>query len=136
MGSRPSKPVGKTGATAASHVHLGVVDAQRLDLEDDVPGFGLGSGISLDTRLSRPPTFSGTITRMAILQIDQGVRKSRIAAAISLACVSSAKWPVSKKRTTASGMSRVNASAPAGRKNGSLRPHTARNGGLCVRKYA
>ena len=29
-----------------------------------------------------------------------------MAAAISAACVSSAKWPVSKKRTTASGMSR------------------------------
>ncbi len=40
------------------------------------------------------------------------------------------QWPVSKKRTTASGMSRLNASAPGGRKNGSFLPHTARNGGL------
>ena len=31
--------------------------------------------------------------------------------------------------------SRLNASAPAGRKNGSLLPHTARNFGLFVRKY-
>ena len=57
-----------------------------------------------------------------------------MAAAISAAWVSSAKWPVSKKRTTASGMSRLNASAPGGRKNGSFLPHTARKGGLWVRK--
>src|SRR5262245_54862727 len=61
-------------------------------------------------------------------------RKSRIAAAISPQCVSSAKWPVSKKRTSAFGMSRLNASAPDGRKNGSFLPHTARNGGLYLQK--
>src|SRR5579862_2689727 len=61
-------------------------------------------------------------------------RKSRIAAAISAACVSSAKCPVSKKRMTAPGMSRLKASAPGGRKNGSFLPHTARNGGLWARK--
>jgi len=64
----------------------------------------------------------------------QGARKSRIAAAISGACVSSAKCPVSKKLTTASGISRLNASAPGGRKNGSFLPHTARSGGLYLRK--
>ena len=41
--------------------------------------------------------------------------------AISRACVSKAKWPVSKKRTTALGLSRLNASAPGGKKNGSCR---------------
>ena len=61
-------------------------------------------------------------------------RNSRIAAAIGSACVSSAKWPVSKKRTSASGISRWNASAPAGRKKGSFRPQTARNRGRCLRK--
>src|SRR5262249_18031467 len=61
-------------------------------------------------------------------------RKLRIAAAIWSQCVSSAKWPVSKKRTSAFGMSRLNASAPAGKKNGSFLPHTARNGGLYLRK--
>src|SRR5215470_7753934 len=61
-------------------------------------------------------------------------RRLRIAAAISSQCVSRAKWPVSKKRTSASGMSRLNASAPGGRKNGSFLPHAARNGGLCLRK--
>src|SRR5262245_53887669 len=61
-------------------------------------------------------------------------RKLRIAAAISSQCVSRAKWPVSKKRTSASGMSRLNASAPGGRKNGSFLPQAARNGGLCLRK--
>src|SRR5262245_52727533 len=61
-------------------------------------------------------------------------RKLRIAAAISSQCVSRAKWPVSKKRTSAAGMSRLNASAPGGRKNGSFLPQAARNGGLCLRK--
>src|SRR5260221_6638458 len=61
-------------------------------------------------------------------------RKLRIATAISSQCVSRAKWPVSKKRTSASGMSRLNASAPGGRKNGSFLPQAARNGGLCLRK--
>src|SRR5262249_17804506 len=61
-------------------------------------------------------------------------RKARIAAAISSQCVSRAKWPVSKKRTSASGMSRLNASAPGGRKNGSFLPQAARNGGLYLRK--
>lgn len=58
-----------------------------------------------------------------------------MAEAISAAWVSNAKWPVSKKRITALGMSRVNAPAPGGRKNGSFLPHTARNGGAWLRKY-
>ena len=57
-------------------------------------------------------------------------RKSRIAAAISAACVSSAKCPVSRNWMTAFEMSRLNASAPAGKKNGSFLPHTASSGGL------
>jgi hypothetical protein len=61
---------------------------------------------------------------------------SRMADAISIAWVSSAKWPVSKSSILASGMSRRNASAPAGRKNGSFLPHAARKGGLWVRKYS
>src|SRR2546428_13836237 len=67
--------------------------------------------------------------RAAGLQI-QDATKSRIAAAISSACVSSAKWPVSKKRTTAPGMSRLTAPAPGGRKNGWFWPPPARGGGL------
>ncbi len=51
-------------------------------------------------------------------------RKSWISAAISSAWVSNAKWPVSKNRTIALGMSRLNASAPGGRKKGSFFPHT------------
>jgi hypothetical protein len=43
-----------------------------------------------------------------------------MAVAISEAWVSNAKCPVSKKRTTASGISLLNASAPGGRKNGSF----------------
>ena len=49
---------------------------------------------------------------------NQQPRKSRIGPAISEAWVSSAKCPVSKKRTTAPGLSRLNAST--GRKNGSF----------------
>src|SRR6202142_4048642 len=64
----------------------------------------------------------------------KGARKSRIDSAISSQCVSSAKWPVSKKRISAPGMSRLNASAPAGRKNGSFLPQTAKSGGLRSRK--
>ena len=63
------------------------------------------------------------------LQI-QCAKKSRISAAISLTWVSSAKWPVSKKWTMAPGISRLNASAPRGRKNGSFFPQTARKRGL------
>ncbi len=37
-----------------------------------------------------------------------------------------------EKANRRTGMSRLNASAPAGRKNGSFLPHTARNGGLMV----
>ena len=59
-----------------------------------------------------------------------------MASAISAARVPSAKRPVSKKRTVAFGMSRLNASAPAGRKNGSFLPHAASKGGLWVRKYS
>src|SRR5262249_45880517 len=73
-------------------------------------------------------------TRASALR-DAHFRKSRMLSAISRACVSKAKWPVSKKRTTAGGLSRLNASAPGGKKNGSFLPHTARSGGLCVRKY-
>src|SRR5262245_25568127 len=61
---------------------------------------------------------------------DDYFRKSRMLSAISRACVSSAKWPVSRKRTTARGLSRLNASAPGGKKNGSVLPHTAKSGGL------
>ena len=53
---------------------------------------------------------------------NQPPRKSRIAVAISAACVSSAKCPVSKKRTSALGISRLKASAPGGRKKGSNLP--------------
>ena len=53
-----------------------------------------------------------------------------IALAISSTWVSSAKWPVGTKRMSASGMSRLNASAPGGMKNGSLLPQTASSGGL------
>ncbi len=79
---------------------------------------------SLKTRLSEPAKLleddrahSGLSKSRLEYQLG---RNSRMAAAMSAAWVSSAKWPVSKKRTTACGMSRLNASAPAGRKNGSL----------------
>ena len=54
--------------------------------------------------------------------------------AISRACVSSAKLPVSNKRITAFGISRLNASAPGGRKKGSFLPQAASKGGLWMRR--
>src|SRR5262249_22821491 len=63
-------------------------------------------------------------------------RKSRMATAISSQCVSRAKCPVSKNATLAFLMSRLKASAPAGKKNGSLLPQTARRGGWCCRRYS
>ena len=59
----------------------------------------------------------------------------RMLSAISCAWVSRAKCPVSKNSTFAFGLSRLNASAPGGRKKGSFFPQTAKNFGLCVRKY-
>jgi len=55
--------------------------------------------------------------------------------AISAACVSSAKRPVSEECTSAFGQSRREASAP-GRKSGSCRPQTASSWGSSVREYA
>src|SRR4051794_26927353 len=93
------------GPLASAHVHLGVIDPEWDAI------------------------YWNAIQREADRRVaDLGARKSRISAAISSTCVSSAKWPVSKKRTTAPGMSRLNASAPGGRKKGSFLPQTARSG--------
>src|SRR5262245_33491136 len=46
-----------------------MVDTERIDLDDDVAGFGLGVRDSLKTRLSRPPNFSRTMARIAVLQM-------------------------------------------------------------------
>jgi hypothetical protein len=82
-------------------VHLGVVDAKRLDFDDDVPRFGLGL---------RNVLVNQAVEAAEFLQYDRahddspdlsGARKSRIAMAISPECVCSAKCPVSKTRTTA-----------------------------------
>src|SRR5262249_41828084 len=147
----------RLGPLASAHVQLGMIETECLDFDDDLAGQGfrlrqiridqaLGAAELLqdDRTHGRSPVCwritcsTAVATRRARavgLQIQE-TRKSRIAAAISGACVSSAKWPVSKKRTTAPGMSRWNASAPAGRKNGSFLPQTARKGGPCVRKYS
>jgi hypothetical protein len=77
----------------------------------------------------RRSAFSEPATKNISLQI-QCAKKSWISAAMSLAWVSSAKRPVSKKWTIAPGISRLNASAPRGRKNGSFFPQTARKRGL------
>src|SRR5262249_32308636 len=72
-------------------------------------------------------------TRAALLSTSR--KNSRIASAISSQCVSRAKCPVSKNATLPCLMSRLNASAPAATKNGSVLPHTASSGGWCWRKY-
>ena len=48
---------------------------------------------------------------------------------ISGPCVSMAKWPVSRKCSSVFGLSRLNASAPGGRKKGSFLPQIASVGG-------
>jgi serine/threonine protein kinase len=74
---------------------------------------------------------AGRLTQSGMYMVRAYFTKnSRMVEAISAAWVSSAKCPVSKKRTTAFGISRLNASAPCGRKNGSFLPHAARKGGL------
>src|ERR1700722_12309302 len=92
-------------------------------------------GLGGDVSPPKPSTTDGRGNLTLFARRCYLARNSRIALAISAACVSSAKCPVSKKRTTAFGISRLNASAPGGRKNGSFLPHAARKGGLCVRKY-
>lgn len=89
--------------------------------------------LPMDNRLAgnrerRSSAEQGSLTRA------QNRRKPAMASAMTAACVSRAKCPVSRNRTWASGMSRRNASAPAGRKNGSFRPQIASSRGRCVRK--
>src|SRR5262249_399708 len=90
---------------------------------------------------------AGTVRPRAVDQYDCGVRGKRghcaaparnrlIAAAISTACVSRAKWRVSRNSIRAFGISFRNASAPAGIKNGSFLPQIASNGGFAFRKYS
>src|SRR5262249_37978320 len=109
-----------------------------------VPGDELAAGSAAKNQdvvplrlghILNPVSFALT-RRILGRRLDDHVRKSRMLSAISWACVSKAKWPVSKKRTTARGLSRLNASAPGGKKNGSFLPQTAKSGGLCVRKYS
>src|SRR5262249_52840611 len=99
-------------------------------------GLGLGNvGVDQTVETAEPLQDDGAHDCTPSTKGSQGTRKSRMAAAISAAWVSSAKWPGANKRTTAAGMSRLKASAPAGRKKGSLRPQVARTGGRSVRKY-
>src|SRR5579862_2681543 len=102
-------------------------------------------------------TPTGSVSPCSMNQYDRGVLKkeahraappsarwktplvsknSFIAAAISTACVSIAKWPVSRNRTCAFGRSFRKASAPAGMKKGSFLPQIASNGGFAFRKYS
>jgi hypothetical protein len=46
------------------------------------------------------------------------------------------KWPASSKWISASGRSRLNASAPGAMNEGSFRPQTTKIGGLCSRNHA
>src|SRR5262249_54789 len=127
------------GPFAEAHVQLGMVDAERLDLDHDVARLGLRLGdIGVDQAVETAELLQddGAHDSCSFEEtLYWGTRKSRMAGAISAAWVSSAKCPVSSRRTTASGMSRLNASAPAGRKKGSWRPQVASNGGRSVRKY-
>src|SRR5690242_10694283 len=117
---RCGKRVGRLGKR---HVGLATLE-RRHQLDPD-----LLVGLGLIHRHGVPSSYTDAHATFL-------VRKSRIDAAISRAWVSSAKWPVSSNRTSALRLSRLNASAPDGRKNGSFLPHTASSGGRCVRKYS
>jgi hypothetical protein len=43
------------GPLAPTHVHFGVVEAERLDLDDDVTGLGLRVGNLLVNEAVKPP---------------------------------------------------------------------------------
>ena len=77
-----------------------------------------------------------TETGSAGCPMSFALRNTFIAVAISVACVSIAKCPVSRSSTFACGKSFRNASAPAGMKNGSFLPQMASRGGLHLRKYS
>jgi hypothetical protein len=72
-------------------MHLGVVDPERLDLNDDMTGFGLGLRNFPIDQAVEAAEFPVQSARIGVLQLYQEARKSRIAAAISAACVSKAK---------------------------------------------
>src|SRR5215467_14874966 len=112
----------------------GELNASELILSDAASTETLPRPQLAARRSTRFPALSSQRARADLR--DRHLRNLRILSAISLACVSKAKWPVSKKRTTARGLSRLKASAPGGKKNGSFLPHTAKSGGLCVRKYS
>jgi hypothetical protein len=95
-------------------MHLGVIDAEGLYLDDDMSGPRLRLGDLFDDRAIGTIKFfendcAHRATPRKALQFRLNVerhlerdRKLPIAAAISSQCVSRAKWPASKKRTSAS----------------------------------
>jgi hypothetical protein len=127
----PAGPFRASVVCRSDRLHLGAVHAQHR------PRHPSGARGYEEWSPPRPGSTSMTSASAPASDDRHGgahCRNSRIAVAMSPAWVSRAKWPVSKKRTTACGMSRLKASAPAGRKNGSFFPHTASNGGRWVRK--
>src|SRR5262249_28704704 len=118
----------------AVDVGTGAPDPPSFDDGGSMPRSGHVPGQELSTRSASQDENLVSFSRHGHLLVDHRAKKSRIAAAISLAWVSSAKCPVPKNWTIAPGMSRLTASAPRGRKKGSFLPHTASKRGLCVRK--
>jgi hypothetical protein len=90
-----------------------------LPLSSQSPGYGFTQSRSGQARCSgREGSPNKTV------HTDHRGRKSRMAAAISAAYVSSAKCPVPKRRTTASGKSCLKASGPLRQEEGVvLAPH-------------
>src|SRR5260370_31157051 len=95
-------------------MHLGGIDAEGLYLDDDMPGPRLRLGDLFDdpaigaTKFFENHCAHRATPRKALqfrLNVERHLerdRKLRIAAAISSQCVSRAKRPESKKRTSAS----------------------------------
>jgi hypothetical protein len=57
-------------AARSAHVHLGVVDPERLNLDHRVTGLGSGSGISRISNTSGPPN---PVLRIARIGIPAGM---------------------------------------------------------------
>src|SRR4029077_8266453 len=79
---------------------------------------------------------NGTCNNQPISQIKCLAENARMRLAISSFFSSKAKWPASSRWISASGRSRLNASAPGAMNEGSFRPQTTKVGGLCSRNHA
>src|SRR5882757_1596286 len=114
--------------------------ALKADTGDDVLEVRVGSTTAIAQKLTREVrNLRGPRTCSHDVPIGQAgclARKPRMRRAISSFFSSRAKWPASSRCSSASGRSRLYASAPGAMNEGSFRPQTTKVGGLCSRNHA